>query len=481
MSRERIASHEHRDSSKILVEVLIGIAMVGDALFFLLGLLTAFNLRFNLPPLKNFRLEFEQITIWNYGSHFIFGSVLFGLLAAGSGLYRRENVLRSRRISIALLNIAAYWTLGYLFISLLFYFHPPISRVFVILGAISGTLFVFSWRYLFSRFVRQERIYAQIRQHILVVGWNQEATRLAESVFQDPNHPYDIFGCLPSAHNEYKVAPPEQVQRLGDYSEIQDILKTNRIDIVLIADLDPKTREIIALCEYCNRELIPFKVIPTYFQILVSGLHLETISGVPVLGVARLPLDSLVNRIIKRSIDVVGSIVGLVLTVPILLVFGAMVYLESPGPIIYRQVREGRNGRPFTIYKIRSMRLDAEKDGPQWSPQDDPRCLRIGTFLRNWNLDEFPQFWNVMKGEMSLVGPRPERPELIENFKDQIRHYNARHYVKPGLSGWAQIHGLRGDSDLNERIRYDLFYLENWSPMLDFYIMLRTFFTNRPS
>jgi len=170
----------------------------------------------------------------------------------------------------------------------------------------------------------------------------------------------------------------------------------------------------------------------------------------------------------------------LILTVPILAIFGTTVYLESPGPIIYRQVREGRNGRTFTIYKIRSMRLDAEKDGPQWSLQNDPRRLRIGAFLRDWNLDEFPQFWNVLKGEMSLVGPRPERPELIRDFKNQIRHYNARHYIKPGLTGWAQIHGLRGDTDLNERIRYDLYYLENWSPMLDFYTMMRTFLKNKP-
>ncbi len=475
----RKAAHRYRDSSKLLMETLVAVAVVGDMIFFMAGLLAAFDLRFDLPPLKYLRLEHEVVTLWNYSSHFIFGSVLFSILAARSGLYLRQNILRSRRVSIALLNTSAYWTLGYLFISLLFYFHPPISRVFVLLGAICGTLFVFIWRHFFHIILLQEKIYSQIRQRILVVGWNLEADRIAKSVHEDPNHPYEIYGCLPSAHNEYKVRPPEQVKRLGDYNNIEDILTTTQIDIVLIADLDPKTREIMALCEFCNRELIPFKVIPTYFQILVSGLHLETISSVPVLGVARLPLDSLVNRIVKRALDVAGAIVGLILTAPILLVFGTMVYLESPGSIIYSQVREGRQGRPFTIYKIRSMKLDAEKNGPQWSPQNDDRCLRIGAFLRKWNLDEFPQFWNVLRGEMSLVGPRPERPELIPNFKDQIRHYNARHYIKPGLTGWAQIHGLRGDTDLNERIRYDLYYLENWSPMLDIYIMVRTFCKNR--
>jgi exopolysaccharide biosynthesis polyprenyl glycosylphosphotransferase len=464
-----------RDASKFLIETLLNLAVVGDLFFFAAGLMAAFDLRFDLPPLDLLRSPLETITFWNYGNHFVFGAVFFCILAARAGLYQGNNLLDTRRLVLALMNTSAYWTLGYISLSLLFYFHPPISRIFVLLGGILGPLFVLIWRNLFKVLLFRKGIHRQIRQHILIVGWNMEADRLARAVFQDSRHLYFIAGCLPSAHNEYKVTPPPEVPQLGDYQGIREIIQTSKIDIVLIADLDPKTREIIALCEFCNRELIPFKIIPTYFQILVSGLHLETISGVPVLGVARLPLDSLVNRILKRILDIVGSIVGLILAVPIFLIFAPIVYLQSPGPIIYRQVREGRNGRTFTIYKIRSMKLDAEANGPQWSPQDDPRCLPIGAFLRQYNLDEFPQFWNVLRGEMSLVGPRPERPELIENFKEAIRHYNVRHYVKPGLTGWAQVNGLRGDTDLNERIRYDLFYLENWSPMFDFYIMLRTF------
>jgi exopolysaccharide biosynthesis polyprenyl glycosylphosphotransferase len=464
-----------RDASTFRIEALRNLAVLGDLLFFAAGLMAAFDLRFDLPPLDLLRSTRETVTFWNYGNHFVFGSAFFCILAARAGLYQSNNLLDTRRLVLSLMNTSGYWTLGYISLSLLFYFNPPISRVFVLLGGVSGPLFVLAWRQLFKTLLVAKGIHEQIRQHILVVGWNVEADRLARAVFQDSRHLYRIAGCLPSAHNEYKLAPPPEVPQLGDYQAVREILQTAKIDIVLIADLDPKTREIIALCEFCNRELIPFKIIPTYFQILVSGLHLETISGVPVLGVARLPLDSLVNRIVKRILDIAGSIVGLILAVPIFLIFAPIVYLQSPGPVIYRQAREGRNGRSFTIYKIRSMKLDAEANGPQWSPNDDPRCLRIGAFMRRHNLDEVPQFWNVLRGEMSLVGPRPERPELIENFKDEIRHYNVRHYVKPGLTGWAQVNGLRGDTDLNERIRYDLFYLENWSPMFDFYIMLRTF------
>jgi lipopolysaccharide/colanic/teichoic acid biosynthesis glycosyltransferase len=162
---------------------------------------------------------------------------------------------------------------------------------------------------------------------------------------------------------------------------------------------------------------------------------------------------------------------------PIIFVFGTMVYLESPGPIFYRQRRSGRNGKLFDIIKIRSMRPDAEGDGKVgWTVQNDPRRLRIGAFMRKWNIDEVPQFWNVLRGEMSLVGPRPERPELVARFKHDIPHYNARHNAKPGITGWAQIHGLRGNTDLAERINYDVWYMENWSLILDFQIMCMTFF-----
>ena len=174
--------------------------------------------------------------------------------------------------------------------------------------------------------------------------------------------------------------------------------------------------------------------------------------------------------------DVVGAVVGLMLSAPLIAIFGALVYRESPGPILYRQRRLGRNGVDFDILKIRSMKLDAEADGKVgWSTREDPRRLKVGAFMRKWNIDELPQFWNVLNGDMSLVGPRPERPELIRNFKHEIPHYNARHNAKPGITGWAQIKGLRGDTDLTERINCDLWYLENWNIFLDFQIMLMTF------
>jgi exopolysaccharide biosynthesis polyprenyl glycosylphosphotransferase len=251
-------------------------------------------------------------------------------------------------------------------------------------------------------------------------------------------------------------------------------------DIVLVADLNVSAKHWEALASICEEELIQFKVVPSFFTILISALKSEAIGGIPILGVARLPLDCMFNNLIKRLVDIAGAIVGLVLSTPLITIFGLMVYLESPGPIFYRQRRVGRNGRAFDMVKIRSMRLDAEKDGKiGWSKKDDPRRLRIGAFIRKWNIDEVPQFWNVLKGEMSLVGPRPERPELIRNFKCEIPHYNLRHTVKPGITGWAQVNGLRGDTDLTERISYDLYYIEHWNLVLDLQTMLLTFCKNK--
>ena len=175
--------------------------------------------------------------------------------------------------------------------------------------------------------------------------------------------------------------------------------------------------------------------------------------------------------------DILGAVTGIVLFTPFIALFAFIVWLESPGPVFYRQRRCGLNGMGFDIIKIRSMKIDAETGtGAKWCQKDDPRRLRIGAFMRKWNIDELPQFWNVLKGEMSLVGPRPERPELIKNFKHEIPHYQARHNAKPGMTGWAQVKGWRGDTDLGERINCDLWYMENWSLMLDFQIMFLTFF-----
>jgi len=214
---------------------------------------------------------------------------------------------------------------------------------------------------------------------------------------------------------------------------------------------------ILEVSEICGREFVDFKLVPSCFQVLVSNLQLENVNGMPVLGIGRLPLHLAYNSIIKRTFDIIGAVAGLMAFGPVIAFFMAMVRWESKGSVIYKQVRLGQDGKPFEILKIRSMKLDAEVNGsPGWTVKDDPRCLRVGAFMRKWNIDELPQFWNVLRGDMSLVGPRPERPELIHDFKEDIPHYNLRHNIKPGLTGWAQINGLRGEKKLTVSERLGL-------------------------
>jgi exopolysaccharide biosynthesis polyprenyl glycosylphosphotransferase len=466
------ASRSYSQERAFLVDLVTVIAALGDLLAFFGGLWVTGYLRFGkVITFPQFELEPT-----NHVGHFIFGLVLYLLVASRMGMYRRGNMLRLRAICIGLLRASFFWALLYLALSLFFWTGPEISRLVLVTGSILGGTAVLAWRYAFHFFLRLESISDQFRRRLIIVGWNKEVDSLAQSVARDPGHPYRLLGCLPSPNGEYRMSPPNEVRQLGSYNQLTQFIREERADIVLLGDLDPQTSQIVALSELCDREMVQFKIVPTYFQILLSGLHLETISEVPVLGVARLPLSLVLNRVLKRGIDIFGAITGLVISLPLMLIFGYLVYRESPGPVIYHQTRAGRRGRPFTMYKIRSMRIDAEQQGARWATADDSRCLAIGALMRKYNIDETPQFWNVLRGDMSLVGPRPERPILIEQFKEDVRHYNARHQAKPGMTGWAQIHGLRGDTDLIQRIKFDLYYLENWTVALDLYIMFLTLF-----
>jgi exopolysaccharide biosynthesis polyprenyl glycosylphosphotransferase len=455
------------------------LCFAGDAIVALGCLLIAFWLRFD-TALRGFGVEEPGIVVTSYSNYIIFGSASLLLVLAqkqmydGSWLLHRHSPLKN--VVVACL----VWGAGFLGFSLFFKFQPSLSRVYVAVATLTAMTGLYAWRRLFFLFLRQESIAGKLRQRILVVGWTPDAHRLKEIIENDPSHPYEVVCCIPTPDGIFQQEPSQGIQRFDNYSEIRRLLSSMALDIVLVADANLPVQHWEALASLCEKELVQFKVVPSYFSILVSGLYLETFSGIPILGLSRLPLDRMFNKLVKRIIDIVGAIAGLILSAPLIAILGTLVYLESPGPILYRQQRLGRNGKIFPMLKIRSMRLDAEKDGQVgWSKKDDPRRLRVGAFMRKWNIDETPQFWNVLKGEMSLVGPRPERPELIRNFKHQIPHYNVRHTVKPGLTGWAQVNGLRGDTDLSQRINHDLYYVEHWNLLFDLQLMFLTLLRNK--
>jgi exopolysaccharide biosynthesis polyprenyl glycosylphosphotransferase len=288
-----------------------------------------------------------------------------------------------------------------------------------------------------------------------------------------------VIGFLETGHSPLEPQVPASMI-LGNTGKLEQFIQDRFMDQVILADPSLARDRMVDIIVQCERNLMQFFLIPDIFRVLTSGVEVQSIDGVPLLGISKWPLDIFWNRMFKRCEDVAGSLAGLLLSMPVITVAALLIRRESPGPVFFRQIRCGESGRRFTIYKLRTMRVDAEEEtGPVWTSENDPRRTRIGAFLRRHNLDELPQFWNVLKGEMSLVGPRPERPHFVEQFKEDISRYMWRHVSKPGMTGWAQVNGLRGNTSIRERIKYDLYYLENWSLAFDFKILLRTFFSRR--
>ena len=479
-SRIAVAREKVQRRNREFAAWMVGLSFAGDVFAVVGGLLLAFPLRFYTPLSHLARVARAPMPLLEYRGHFIFLGTMLLMVLFHFGLYSDGRPARLRKVFAIVLTGCGVWFLGNLALSFELFSRPIISRLY--LGcAFACTLATLTlWHRLFDAFLHSPFIAAMLQRRILFVGWSDQSQRLVEQINADPKHPYQVVGCIPSPSGRYDTVPAGQIQTLGDYGGLTSLLVDRAIDLVIVADLNPTRGALLDLVNCCEKEMVHLQVIPSCFQVLLSGLHLETTSGVPVLGISRLPLDSPWNQIVKRGIDLVGATIGLVLSAPLVAVFGALVYFESPGPIFYRQTRLGLDGRHFHIIKIRSMKLDAEAGGAVgWSRKVDPRRLRIGGIMRSFNIDEVPQFWNVLKGEMSLVGPRPERPELIAQFKEQIPHYNARHGIKPGITGWAQINGYRGDTDLVERIKCDLFYMENWNLLLEFQILLMTFFKRK--
>lgn len=454
--------------------LLLTLQLLGDLIFSYLGLCAGYWLRFH-TPMRRLGVEATSSNFAVYTQLLILGAVFLIISYAYLKLYDARLLLRPQRAANIILRGTFFWFVLFLSTSLILKFDPPISRIFVATSCLTTLATMLLWRYGFFFALSRSNWHERIVQHVVFLGWSTEAGKLAQAILYDQNHPYSVYGVIATPTTDRLLI--RQPKLLGSVANLGDILHAHLIDILVVADLDLTRDELGSIATTCERHYVDFKVIPSFFQVFVSSLRMQTISGVPLLGIEKIPLKSLPNQMLKRSVDIVGALVGLILSAPIIAVLAALVRKESPGPVFYRQVRTGRRGRPFTIYKLRSMRPDAESGtGPQWAVAADPRRLKIGAFMREWNLDELPQFWNILIGDMSLVGPRPERPELIEKFEHEIPHYNPRHHVRPGLTGWAQVNGLRGNTSLVERIRYDLYYIENWSFWFDIQIMLLTFF-----
>lgn len=305
------------------------------------------------------------------------------------------------------------------------------------------------------------------QKHVILVGDSHMAARYVKVVRQQKEYGYLVDGYV-ADHDSIPGVP-----YLGRVSSLEKVLERRRPDEVVVAlpaEEFRYTREVIELCE---KDGVKLTMIPFYAEYIPSNPQFDNMDGIPLMNIRYIPLDNWINGAMKRVFDIVASALLIVCTSPIMLAAAVGVRLSSPGPIIFRQERVGRNKKPFLMYKFRSMRVNDRED-TGWSRNSDPRKTRFGAFLRKCSMDELPQLFNVLKGDMSLVGPRPEVPHYVQQFKEEIPLYMVKHQVRPGITGWAQVNGLRGDTSIEERIRYDIYYIENWNFFFDIKILLMT-------
>lgn len=313
-------------------------------------------------------------------------------------------------------------------------------------------------------------------KHILLVGYSRAAEEYIDRLSDNPQWGYVACGILDNhipAGTTYKG-----VKVLGRLGNLEVILPENKLDEIAISLSLKDYDHLESIVGICEKSGVHTKFIPDYNSLIPSRPYTEDLMGLPVINIRYVPLTNTGNIILKRIMDIVGSLIGIVITSPIMLIAAIVIKLTSPGPVIFKQERVGLHNKAFYMYKFRSMeRQSPGEEKKAWTVRNDPRVTPVGKFLRRTSLDELPQLFNILKGNMSLVGPRPERPLFVEKFKEEIPRYMVKHQVRPGLTGWAQVNGLRGDTSIRKRIEYDIFYIENWTLGFDLKIILMTFFT----
>lgn len=313
------------------------------------------------------------------------------------------------------------------------------------------------------------------QKHILLVGYSKAAEQYIDRIKQNPQWGYNIRGILDD--NIARGTVYNKVKVIGSIENLLYILPENQLDeIAITLGLEEyyKLEKIVAECEKSG---VHTKFIPDYGNIIPTRPYTEDLLGLPVINIRYVPLNNTFNAFLKRLTDIVGSIVCLIIFSPVMLFSAILVKTTSKGPLIFKQERVGRHNKPFKMYKFRTMYVQTDEEEKKgWTKKDDPRITSVGKFLRKTSLDEFPQLVNVLRGEMSLVGPRPERPQYVEKFREEIPRYMIKHQVRPGMTGWAQVNGYRGDTSIRKRIEHDLYYIENWTLGFDIKILFLTVF-----
>ena len=432
--------------------------------------------------LASYYIKFESVfSTSNVGGHLAlrdYAQALYYLVPGYLMLYYMVNLYTSRRalklwnefVDIVQANIMGM--LGFMVILFMLKqkdYSRSMIAIFFVLNIFLTTLA----HGLLRRFLRYIRKKGYNIKHILLVGYSRAAEAYISRILENPQWGYEVAGVLddyvPLDTSYHGIKVVGKIDQLGDYLQNQNY---DEITITLPLDYYDRLEELVAQCEKSG---VHTKFIPDYTSLFPSNPYTEDVQGLPVINIRYVPLTNSFNRLAKRTVDIIGSLFAIILFSPIMLIAAIAVKTTSKGPLIYKQERIGLNGAPFMMYKFRTMQVQTEEEEKQgWTTRNDPRVTSVGGVLRKLSIDEMPQFFNVLFGKMSLVGPRPERPQFVEKFREQIPRYMVKHQVRPGITGWAQINGYRGDTSIRKRIDYDIYYIENWSMAFDIKILLGT-------
>lgn len=437
------------------------------ALSYILAWLIKFEGPFSGGSVK--ALSFQQYMI-----------LLVGIVPCFIILYYAFNLytpkrLQGRRLELANImkanTIGVFLVIGALYLLKQLDYSRAVLFIFYVIDIVAETAVRNIIRYV----LRDMRKKGYNQKHVILVGYSRAAEEYIDRVLQNPQWGYTIRGILDD--NVEAGITYKGIKVIGRIANLMVILPENRLDeIVITLGLSEYYRleEIVALCEKSG---VHTKFIPDYNNIIPTKPYTEDILGLPVINIRHVPLTNTFNAMVKRAMDIVGSVFGIIVASPIMLLACLLIRLTSPGPLIYKQERVGLHNRTFRMYKFRSMEVQPESEEKKaWTTKNDPRVTGIGKLMRRTSIDELPQLFNILKGDMSLVGPRPERPFYVEKFREEIPRYMVKHQVRPGLTGWAQVNGYRGDTSIRKRIEYDLYYIENWTLGFDIKIMFLTIF-----
>ncbi len=453
-------------------QIQVLLQLVGDIFATAVAVVIAYWLRFEvqvqpvtkgLPPFHMYLLLVPAVV------------VLYPVVFYFQGLYQRRRI-RSRfdesmRVVVAVLLATVLLTAG------LTFYRPPdftYSRLFLAIFAAVDTLLVNLMRWTIGVSLARIRRFGGNLQRVLVIGAGDLGRKVVDRLQLHKEYGFLVVGILdddPGRQNRDIQGVPV----LGTTGELEKVVTDERVDQVMIAlPLEAHYRT-VKLVRRAGQLLVDIKVVPDVLQYYVMRAGIEDLDGLPLINLTQIPLQGW-NQIVKRAFDIAGSTLLLLVTSWLFPIIAWLVKREDDGPVFFSQVRTGLDGRSFRLYKFRSMQADAEEEGEaHWTRSRDSRVTRIGDFLRRTNLDELPQLFNVLIGDMSLVGPRPEQPKFVERFRSRYPTYNTRHRVRSGMTGWAQVNGLRGDTSIRQRVAHDLYYIENWSLGLDIKILWRTF------